>query len=69
MLKTRFQLSSYPSLYPSSMRLAKRPSIPKRITEKMASISSHAFSLGLIFVGRVSCQIVKQPMENLDLNL
>lgn len=31
-------------------------------------MSSDAFSLGLIFVDRVPCQRIEQPMENLDLN-
>ena len=64
-----FQLSSCPSLYPSSMRLAQKLFPPGRITDKLAIVSSHAFSLGLIFVGRVPHQIIKQPLENFALNL
>lgn len=65
----KFQLSSCPSLYPSSMRLARKLFPPSRITDKLAIVSSHAFSLGLIFVGRVPHQIIKQPLENFALNL
>ena len=65
----KFQLSICPSFYPSSMRLTQKLAPPSRITDKLAIVSSHAFSLGLIFVGRVPHQIIKQPLENFALNL